>query len=59
MQKQMYDHSNGTTVDTITITLTSAENYYFQLPPISKQKRIVEKIKNAFAKLDEIAEQLA
>ena len=34
-------------------------NYYFPVPPIAEQKRIVEKIENAFAQLDLITEQLA
>ena len=33
--------------------------WLYPLPPLSEQKRIVEKIENAFAKLDFIAEQLA
>ena len=32
--------------------------WLYPLPPLSEQKRIVEKIENAFAKLDFIAEQL-
>ena len=33
--------------------------WLYPLPPLAEQKRIVEKIENAFAKLDQIAEQLA
>lgn len=35
------------------------KSFLFPLPPLAEQKRIVEKIENAFAKLDQIAEQLA
>ena len=43
MQKVMYSNSNGTTVDTITIS--TANQYLFALPPIDEQKRISEKTK--------------
>ena len=33
--------------------------WLYPIPPLAEQKRIVEKIENAFAKLDQIAEQLA
>ena len=38
IQAQMYAHSNGTTVDTITIS--TAQEYYFPLPPINEQIKI-------------------
>lgn len=52
MQKQIYANSTGTTVDTITIT--SAENYYIPLPPISEQKLIVAEIEKIFSLIDSI-----
>ena len=33
--------------------------WLYPIPPLAEQKRIVEKIENAFAKLDQISEQLA
>ena len=42
LQKQMYDNSNGTTVDTITIE--KANSYYLPLPPIEEQYRIVKQL---------------
>ena len=39
MQKMMYANSNGTTVDTITIS--TANQYYVAVPPRSEQSRIV------------------
>ncbi|MGN0725545.1 MAG: restriction endonuclease subunit S, partial [Treponema sp.] len=41
------------------LTLEIISNCLIPLPPLAEQKRIVEKIENAFAKLDQIAEQLA
>ena len=42
MQSQMHDNSNGTTVDTITIS--TAMNYLCLLPPIEEQKKIASSI---------------
>ena len=42
----MYAHSNGTTVDTITIS--TAQEYYFPLPPINEQIKITEEIIKLF-----------
>ena len=56
-QKVIYDGSKGTTVEQLTIE--NAKDLWIPLPPLAEQKRIVEKIENAFAKLDFIAEQLA
>ena len=42
MQRQMHSNSKGTTVDTITIS--TAMNYLFLLPPLHEQKIIVSKI---------------
>ena len=46
IQLQMYAHSNGTTVDTITIS--TAQEYYFPLPPINEQIKITEEIIKLF-----------
>ena len=46
IQAQMYAHSNGTTVDTITIS--TAQEYYFPLPPINEQIKITEEIIKLF-----------
>ena len=46
IQSQMYAHSNGTTVDTITIS--TAQEYYFPLPPINEQIKITEEIIKLF-----------
>ena len=40
------------------VNITVLENYIVGIPPLAEQKRIVEKIENAFAKLDSIAKQL-
>ena len=53
LQKQMFANSNGTTVDTITISV--AQGYTIPLPPLAEQKRIVNKIEEIFASLDEIS----
>jgi type I restriction enzyme S subunit len=52
LQQQMYDNSKGTTVDTITIE--KAKSYLIPLPPLAEQHRIVSKIEDFFAQLDEI-----
>ena len=41
------------------VNVNVLENYIIGIPPLAEQKRIVEKIENAFAKLDQIAEKLA
>ena len=41
------------------LKIDTIANLIVPLPPLAEQKRIVEKIENAFAKLDFIAEQLA
>ena len=41
------------------LKIDTISNLIVPLPPLAEQKRIVEKIENAFAKLDQIAEQLA
>lgn len=41
------------------LKIDTIANLIVPLPPLAEQKRIVEKIENAFAKLDQIAEQLA
>ena len=53
LQKQMFANSNGTTVDTITISV--AQGYTIPFPPLAEQKRIVDKIEEIFASLDEIS----
>lgn len=57
LQDQMFAHSKGTTVDTITIE--KANSYVIPLPPIAEQHRIVAKIEELFAVLDSINESLA
>lgn len=57
MQSQMKENSNGTTVDTITIS--AAMDYVCVLPPIAEQKRIVTAIEKAFSQLDKISESIA
>jgi type I restriction enzyme S subunit len=52
LQKQMYANSSGTTVDTITISV--AQEYFFPLPPLAEQQRIVAKIEEAFAEIESI-----
>ena len=44
MQKMMYANSNGTTVDTITIS--TANQYYIAVPPLSEQSRIANMVKS-------------
>ncbi len=53
IQKQMSDNSNGTTVDTITIS--TATTYLCVLPPIKEQKRIADKVSQLFSLLDSIS----
>ena len=52
LQRQMHSNSNGTTVDTITIS--TAMEYLCILPPISEQQRIVTKIKELLSFVDVI-----
>ena len=52
IQAQMYAHSNGTTVDTITIS--TAQEYYFPLPPINEQALIVNEIERLFVLINSI-----
>ena len=54
---QITDKSSG--IGQPNVNGTSLANLIVPLPPLAEQKRIVEKIENAFAKLDFIAEQLA
>ena len=56
LQEQMYKNSKGTTVDTI--TLEELNGYIIPLPPLNEQNRIVAKIEELFAKLDNIASSL-
>ena len=56
LQEQMYKNSKGTTVDTI--TLEKLNGYIIPLPPLNEQNRIVAKIEELFAKLDNIASSL-
>ena len=56
IQKQMYENSKGTTVDTITIQ--KAKDYLIPLPPLQEQQRIVEKIESYFSFLDTIENSL-
>lgn len=51
-KKLIHTFSNGTTVDTLTINALSS--YPLPLPPLEEQKRIVTKIEELFAKIDEI-----
>lgn len=52
LQAQIYSHSNGTTVDTITIS--TASEYFIPLPPLEEQKLIVEEIERIFALIDTV-----
>ncbi|MCQ2578211.1 MAG: restriction endonuclease subunit S [Treponema sp.] len=52
LQTQIYAHSNGTTVDTITIS--TASEYMIPLPPLEEQKLIVEEIERVFALIDTV-----
>ena len=56
LQEQMYKNSKGTTVDTI--TLEKLKGYAIPFPPIKEQQRIVAKIEELFAQLDNIASSL-
>ena len=53
INKIIYDGSKGTTVDQLTIE--NAKQLPFPLPPLAEQKRIVDKIEEIFASLDEIS----
>ena len=50
---------SGKGVGITSLSATDILNLKIPLPPLAEQKRIVEKIENAFAKLDQISEQLA
>ena len=56
MINQVYGMSAGTTVDTYTIV--NAQSTILPLPPLAEQQRIVDRIENLFAKLDEAKEKL-
>lgn len=56
IDNQIHSMSAGTTVDTYTII--NAKNTIIPLPPLSEQQRIVERIEELFAKLDEARERL-
>lgn len=56
VDNQIHSMSAGTTVDTYTII--NAKNTIIPLPPLSEQQRIVERIEELFAKLDEAKERL-
>lgn len=56
IENQIHSMSAGTTVDTYTII--NAKNTIIPLPPLSEQQRIVERIEELFAKLDEAKERL-
>ena len=56
VQKQLYEKSKGTTVDTITIE--KANNYIFPIPPVEEQNRIVAKVNDLFSQLDMIEKSL-
>ena len=56
IDNQIHSMSAGTTVDTYTII--NAKNTIIPLPPFSEQQRIVERIEELFAKLDEAKERL-
>ncbi len=50
---------SGKGVGITSLSATDILNLKIPLPPLAEQKRIVEKIENAFTKLDQISEQLA
>ena len=52
IQSQMRDNSNGTTVDTITIS--TAMNYLCIVPPKNEQTRIVDAVQKALVKVNTI-----
>lgn len=56
IDNQIHSMSAGTTVDTYTII--NAKNTIIPLPPLSEQQRIVERIEELFAKIDEAKERL-
>lgn len=56
IDNQIHSMSAGTTVDTYTII--NAKNTIIPLPPLSEQQRIVERIEELFAELDEAKERL-
>lgn len=55
INKQIYDMSSGTTVDTYTII--NANKTKLPLPPLEVQQCIVDRIESLFAKLDEAREK--
>lgn len=55
INKQIYDMSSGTTVDTYTIV--NANKTKLPLPPLEVQQCIVDRIESLFAKLDEAREK--
>lgn len=52
VQRQMHSNSKGTTVDTITIS--TAMNYLFLLPPLYEQSRIASKINTLLSFIETI-----
>lgn len=56
IDNQIHSMSAGTTVDTYTII--NAKNTIIPLPPLPEQQRIVERIEELFAKIDEAKERL-
>ena len=50
LQKQMYNKSVGTTVDTITIA--KANEYLLPIPPLAEQNRISERLENLLSKIE-------
>ena len=50
LQKQMYNKSAGTTVDTITIA--KANEYLLPIPPLAEQNRISERLENLLSKIE-------
>lgn len=54
MRQQIKSNSGGTTVDTL--TMVRMIKYLLPLPPLAEQKRIVEKVEQAFSILDTIDE---
>ena len=56
MQKLMHDNSNGTTVDTITIS--TANQYLFPLPPLNEQNEIIKNVHRMRKCIDSIEANL-
>ena len=52
MRAQIESNSGGTTVDTL--TMVRMAKYFFPLPPLAEQHRIVARIEQAFSALDTI-----